>query len=229
MIKLSAREVVIYLYAKHRKWSEVYKAIADKEDLPSDLSVCRKTIQDFEKEIPSAKIATILDAEMPKSLTRRDHPPFVIRYEGDISLLDKDQLIALDCSEEQLPDFPVAMAKKGARVVTLQTDPLSLLVFAPTKDGEIKKLVVYDEDIGHLMATMASIADRFVALEGHDEFVRMANRAGHGIKYAAPGPSGCTCNLLIKNGWHLCDCVEDFLYVEPPKCEIEKGEGDGKD
>lgn len=235
MPKLSTKEVLIYLYAKHRKWDEVYKAITDKEELPSNISICKKAIEDFKKEIPSARIAVITDDEMPKSLNRRVHPPFLIRYEGDITLLDKDQLIALDCSPEQLPDVPVAMAKKGARIVALRTDPLSLLVFAPTKDGEIKKLVVYDEDIAHSLLTMATIADRFVSLEGHDEFANMANAAGHGIKYAAPGPSGCVCNQLIKNGWHLCDCVEDFLYMEPPKYEIEKEtksrkeEDDGED
>ncbi len=227
MTKLSAREVIIYLYAKHRKWEDIFKTITGKTPLREDIGVCREVIRDFEKEIPAAKIVTLMDDEMPKSLKERTNPPFLLRYEGDISLLDKDQLIALDCSYEQLDTVPAAMAEKGARIVVLNqamgdSPASSLSVLAPTKDGEISTLVVYDEDLPHTLLTMGVVADRFVSLEGHDEFANMANNAGHGMKFASPGPSGCTCNQLIKNGWHLCDCTEDFLYMEPPKTSIDK-------
>lgn len=79
---MEARNLLIGLSIKYDgDWEKIYNAVSDKE--VEGLEPC---IEQFEKS--GYKAVTIIDKEYPDSLKHIHQPPFVLFYEGDLSLLD---------------------------------------------------------------------------------------------------------------------------------------------
>jgi Predicted Rossmann fold nucleotide-binding protein involved in DNA uptake len=79
---MEARNLLIGLSIKHNgDWEKIYKAVSSK-----DVEELESFIEQFEKS--GCKALTMLDKEYPDSLKHSYQPPFVLFYEGDLSLLD---------------------------------------------------------------------------------------------------------------------------------------------
>ena len=79
---MKARDILIYLAIKYSgDWSFIYQAIKNKEkvDLEDVEIVCEKY---------QNSVITIMDKDYPLKLKNIYHPPFVIFYKGDKSLLN---------------------------------------------------------------------------------------------------------------------------------------------
>ena len=88
---MDSREILLYYSIKyHGDWDKIREAIEKKEDL--DLKEVKKVVSQNQSEY-----ITILDSEKyPESLKESYKPPFVLFYQGDISLLnDKNNKIAV--------------------------------------------------------------------------------------------------------------------------------------
>lgn len=84
-----ASKVLVYLAYKYQgDWAKIYDAICLKKEYSDDIDTILSSIK--------YKIVTLLDDEYPESLKHIYHPPFVLFYYGDISLLqDKDKNLAV--------------------------------------------------------------------------------------------------------------------------------------
>lgn len=95
---MDSREILIYLSLKYEgDWDDIYKHIDNK--LPLDDEEAEELLKGVK-----SNFITILDENYPIELKNIRHPPFVLYYYGDITLLDGiDKNIAVigsrDCSE----------------------------------------------------------------------------------------------------------------------------------
>lgn len=219
---LTSREVLIYLYVKKKgNWKEIYKALSEKEPLPADLTTCRVEIDKFLAKHP--KTVTLVDSDFPKTLQSRKHPPFVLPYEGELKLADYDQIVAIE-------DCTLAAIFANHKIRHCFVDEKgSCHIRIPTTEGEgTYKELVFEDDREHSILTMAAISKKFVATQGDRSFVTVFEDAlDKSNLFALPGNSGCECNKLIKERWHLCDCPADVLFetrpVDPaPKEEMKE-------
>lgn len=79
---MSIREVLIYLSCKYNgEWEKIYYAIVHKE------RVSEEEINKNNRMI-NCEVITILDDNYPINLKNCYHPPFVLFYKGDISILE---------------------------------------------------------------------------------------------------------------------------------------------
>lgn len=79
------RDIIIYLSIKYNgEWDAIYNAIKTKEEI--DFSTVEKTIS-----TNKANVVTIIDENYPQCLKNIFHPPFVLYYYGDISLIANDR------------------------------------------------------------------------------------------------------------------------------------------
>ena len=77
------REILLYFAIEYfGDWDKIYSALEQK------IEPDYKLVKRYEKEYTN-KFITIIDKEYPESLKNVTRPPFVIFYEGDISLLKK--------------------------------------------------------------------------------------------------------------------------------------------
>ena len=82
---MNSREILLYYSIKYLgDWDKIYQALQLKEEL--DLNEVEKVISKNK-----SKFITILDEEYPSSLKESFKPPFLLFYEGDISLLNNDK------------------------------------------------------------------------------------------------------------------------------------------
>ena len=81
----SAREALIWFNKTyHGDWDRIYKAIQSKEQIPDEI--------DIEQ---NHQVVTILDATYPSALKNSYKPPLSIYYEGDLSLLSKNNIFCV--------------------------------------------------------------------------------------------------------------------------------------
>ncbi len=215
---LTSREVLIYLYVKKKgNWREIYKALSEKEKLPSDLTTCHVEIDKFLTKHP--KTVTLVDDDFPTALKSRKHPPFVLPYEGELGLADYDQMVAIE-------DCTLALLFTKHKIRHCFVDEKgSCHIRIPSTEGESPyKELVFEEDREHSILTMAAISKKFVATQGDRNFVTAFEDAlDKSSLFALPGNSGCECNKLIKEGWHLCDCPSDVFFATEPVDPAPKG------
>ena len=78
--EIDARTMIIGLAIKYKgDWNSIYEGICKKEYLDGDII---KTIKKMK-----CKVVTILDSNYPKQLKDVHHPPFVLFYYGNLSLI----------------------------------------------------------------------------------------------------------------------------------------------
>ena len=92
------REALIFLAIKHQgNWDEIYRAVKERECPPEE---------EVEAMVASltCKVVTILDPEYPQRLRNFYKAPFVLFYEGDLSLIsDMDNCVAYVGSRNATP------------------------------------------------------------------------------------------------------------------------------
>lgn len=79
---MNGRDILIYLSIKHNgDWSKIYNDIVNRENnFTEDMVItCLNSLQ--------SKAVTILDEDYPQILKQIFHPPFVLFYYGDLSLV----------------------------------------------------------------------------------------------------------------------------------------------
>ena len=83
------RKILLYFSLKYNgDYTKIYNAIKEKE------VVSQKDIDEVESKI-KCKYVTMIDNEYPSCLRKIGTPPFVLFYYGDISLLSKNNKIAI--------------------------------------------------------------------------------------------------------------------------------------
>lgn len=91
--------ILIYFAIKYKgDFISIYNALKNKEIVDS------KEVIDLEKKIlgENIKVITILDDEYPDSLKIISNPPFVLFYEGNISLMKKNSLCLVGDNETEI-------------------------------------------------------------------------------------------------------------------------------
>ena len=98
------RDILIYFAIKYRgDWNKIYQAIKNKERV--DEEEIKHNL-----ELLKCQTLTIIDKEYPLNLKNCFHPPFVIFYYGDISLLNMD-IVSIVGSRE-CNDYAIESTKK---------------------------------------------------------------------------------------------------------------------
>lgn len=91
-MKNMAQAYLLYYSLKYQgDWHEIYRAVANKEEV--DYETLENTVNSFQ-----GKFITILDEEYPEKLRQSFQPPFVLYYQGDISLLKNENIISVSCT-----------------------------------------------------------------------------------------------------------------------------------
>ena len=103
---MDSREILLYYAIKYRgDWNRIYEAIHNKEEL--DIEEAQKVVEQNQ-----CKYITMLDEEYPDSLKEAYKAPFVLFYQGDISLLsDKNNKMAVVGSRSH-SDYGKEMTEK---------------------------------------------------------------------------------------------------------------------
>ena len=82
---MNSREILLYFSIKYSgDWNQIYESVQSKEIF--DANEAEKIVSENKN-----KFITILDEEYPESLRRSYKPPFVLYYQGDISLLSDNK------------------------------------------------------------------------------------------------------------------------------------------
>ncbi len=80
---MNARDVLIYLAVKlHGEWDEIYKFLDTKQQIDF------KEVENVNKSL-KCNAVTFLDKTYPEQLKQIYKPPYVLFYEGDLSLLEE--------------------------------------------------------------------------------------------------------------------------------------------
>jgi len=100
---MEVRKILLYLALKYKgDWNDIYRAVASKEEV--DCETLEHTVNSFKD-----KFITILDEEYPEKLRQSYRPPFVLFYQGDISLLKNENIISVSCTRNpNLQDYHIA-------------------------------------------------------------------------------------------------------------------------
>ena len=104
---MDSRDYLIALAIKYQgNWKQILKALENKE-YPEGIDVSKYLSQ------TKCKVITILDSEYPSYLRSLIHPPFVLFYYGDISLIqDRSKNIAIVGSRK-----PSELGAKNTRMI----------------------------------------------------------------------------------------------------------------
>lgn len=193
---MDAKSVILALAVKHQdSWFDVY------EDIKEKVQISSTEVNELTSKIDCSYI-TILDENYPKELKKNFRPPFVIYYEGDLSLLNNDNLIYVYGSNK------------------FDIDKKDLII----QDSESKKIVIggglkmwlsnYDSKDNLKLSALASkvIIDKVIEDLYHTEardLVGYVLNAGKEI-YVTPTAKPSRNNSLIKQGAFLIDKKEDL-------------------
>lgn len=91
---MDTRSLLLYLSLKYQgDWEKIYHSIATKEDV--DYNEVENTAKAFK-----GNFITIIDKEYPTVLQRTFRPPFVLFYQGNIDLLNSENIIGVLCGRE---------------------------------------------------------------------------------------------------------------------------------
>ena len=101
---MTIKEILIYLACKYEgDWASIYKAVAHKE------LVDEEEVMKVNSKL-GCNALILLEPDYPESLKHCYHPPFVIFYKGDISLLNRD--IVSVVGSRDVDDYGIEMTKK---------------------------------------------------------------------------------------------------------------------
>lgn len=103
---MNSREILLYYALKFNgNWGAIYDAISSKEEL--DEKEAQKVISKV-----NSKYVTLFDPEYPKQLSKICKPPFVLFYQGDISLLSDDKRKIAVVGSRKFTEYGQTMTEK---------------------------------------------------------------------------------------------------------------------
>lgn len=86
---ISAKQILLYMNKIYNgNWDKIFQAIKDKQETDD------KAVENIEKEIQHPFV-TVLDKDYPALLKSGYKPPVCLFYEGDLALLNRQDLIAI--------------------------------------------------------------------------------------------------------------------------------------
>lgn len=219
--EINPQNTLLYLFCnKKGNWEEIRKALAEKEELP-DSTVISSTLDTWKAEMltkdPEMQVLTILNVttkEYPIWLTKLHRPPFVVVYTGDLEILNpKNKPLIIEAG-----DVTKAFRRYGITHGYTEADGFTLYANTPESGDTVLKIYETGEAATE---RLISIGDRFLATDGQKGFLEKMKTFKKDTDkkklYALPGKAGCTCNKLIKSGWHLCDSGEDLISLPESK------------
>lgn len=196
---MTTRVVLLALVLKYNAdWNKVFDAIKEREELS-------------EEEILSAEnyegnYAAYTDDNYPEKLRSRQKAPFVLFYEGDLSALDKDNLIFLygdndfNLPEENLiritDDNKVSVG--GRLKVWFNCEPRNVdrYFLAVSLANKVLLTKVYLAE--NTFSFFINVSIRSALANGIDLYVKPTNVASYN-------------NQLIKDGAFLADSASDLM------------------
>lgn len=209
---MTTQEIITLLYInKKGNWADMTEALKEKEALEGTKEEKFKKVKEFTKRFPH--MVTIMDKEYPEIFKKASKPPFVVAYDGDISILEK----AKDCNivAAETPMLKRSFDSHGIpNVCFIKSDKeweskVSFSVFTESGTENHLEIYVSDEEVAYF-SIIGLTASKFIATDGDPRICSEMIALGIDM-YAVPGKPGCYCNKLIKEGATLCDSWKDFM------------------
>lgn len=118
------RDLLIYFALKYKgDWKNIFKAISEKEKVDEE---------DIKKYLSTltCKCITILDKEYPKQFKEIYQPPFVLFYYGDISLVNRKNILGIVGSRN-----PTTYGEQCCKYLLLESNINDLVVISGLAKG----------------------------------------------------------------------------------------------
>lgn len=210
--RMTTQEIITLLYVdKKGNWNDMAKALKEKEKLEGTEEEKAKRVAEFAERFPH--MVTITDKGYPKIFKKASKPPFVVAYDGDISILEK-------AKDHNIVAAETPMLKKSfdnhgiSNVCFIKSDKeweskVSFSVFTESGTKNHLEIYVSDKEVAYL-SIIGLNASKFIATDGDPRLCSEMILLGIDM-YAIPGKAGCYCNKLIKEGAILTDSWKDFV------------------
>lgn len=214
-------DIIFYFAIKYQNnYQLVYQALLNHEKVDEDL------LKEYLKQ--DLKYITILDELYPIRLKQLKYPPFVLFYEGDISLLNQELTVVIGQKKAHYPSInhtikfcqaihqPVLTYEcVGINYNVIKSTKNDLVVLTKNKLGQLNiyetgKLDQFEKRI------IIGLASKIVLVEADMSYddIDLINEAIELNRdlYCMPALFNYKswCNELIKSGAYLCDQVEDL-------------------
>ena len=189
------RNILIYFAIKyHGDYQKILNAIKTKEKVQNE---------DLQK-IKNIKALTIIDENYPLSLKNCYMPPFVIFYQGDISLINEENLLSVVGSRNP-SDYGVKATKKVLNDFLSEYDCIIVSGLAKGIDTLYHQIALKNKRklIGDASIRSGTQITVKYALEYGKEILAIPHEIF----------SSSFCNELIKQGAMLVSCKEDIAMV----------------
>lgn len=182
-------------------WDKIFEAIQNKEQLTeADIAA----VNSF-----SGNYVTILDIEYPNRLKQKYKQPFVLYYEGDVSLLSK-----IDSGELISLHGPNLFNISQDKLVTISDD------YKIDICGQLKIWFNNESVNPDRYGLLAAVCGKLALTKIYDAYnsfswflnisIKNALELGADI-YVVPSVRRSYNNTLIKEGANLLDCLEDLI------------------
>lgn len=208
---MTSRDIILTLaLASNNDWNVIYQRLKDKE-YPTDEEV-NLFLNPF-----NGNAITILDSEYPNRLKQKTKPPFVLYYDGDLSLLKrvdgnngKNDLVFLH----------------GPNTLHIPSDKLCVITVDNKIDicGGLRVWFNKESTNVDRYGLAAGLFQNIVGTkiypdDSHSWFIGVTIRdaldIGGDVYMVASTPPSYN-NRLIKQGCHLIDCYADILSHSLP-------------
>lgn len=127
--KSPASKCLLYYSLKYQgDWEKIYNAVQNKEEV--DMETLENTFNAFQ-----GHFITILDVEYPVRLKQTLKAPFVLYYEGDINLLNNENIMAITHTK-----YSNGKDIKDAETILVNNQPLTYLIGGTENDLDKKIL-----------------------------------------------------------------------------------------
>lgn len=199
---MKAREILLAFALKYANdWNRMYEAIQKKEELTeTDL----ENVNSF-----SGNYITILDSEYPDRLKQKYKPPFILYYEGDVSLLSK-----VDSKE--------LISLYGPNMFNIPQDKLVIISSDNKIDicGRLKIWFSDDANNPDRYGLLAAICGKLALTKIYEirnnfswfQGITIPTALNLGVDiFVVPSVRKSFNNSLIKEGANLLDSLEDLI------------------
>ena len=151
---MKANEILVALTLKNNgNWEKVFDDIKNKKT-------------DFDENVKNVdKYITMLDDEYPYYLKNIVKPPFVLFYQGDISLLKNDNvayLVKKELSVEQKSEIEYFVNNETNTIVVYGQTPSVMFTISEAKKAGLKVICVLGEGLDQVDPFIANTADLII-------------------------------------------------------------------
>ena len=146
---MKARDILITLAIKYNgDWHKIYATLQDKKYVP-EVKEAEEAVSSLGNDI---KAITILDEEYPESMRNSLRPPFVLFYEGDISLIKNENIATIygrrseyrnyEAVYSAVDNITTAAKEKNGVVLTSGSQGISTMTIKMAISKDVKNIVV---------------------------------------------------------------------------------------